>query len=758
MKWTRRKKPKDAQTPVPREVTNVEKMSGLPWAVVMSTSNSIFAYLTLFGSVMVLFLNQLQFSKTQIGLTLGVLHFTGVLAVFVVQFVSRLGFKRAFQIFMSARAAVIIFLLFTPFIWDHYGQQVVFSYVIIIVGLFAVFRTMAITGWMPWAREYIPDAVRGKFTAISNIFTSFSGFLTVLVAGWVIGESGELQNFMYLFAASVFFAAVTVTASRRVPGGVPLPREEKSHLKKVLTTLKDNSFLLFLLGTGLITLGTEPMNAFIPLFLSEEVGLSAGNTIYIQAAAMLGGILTSYLWGWAADRYGSKPVMIWGVIFRAIVPLLWFVIPREAAYSLLLALVISFLSGVASIGFAIGSSRMLFVNIVPGAKSGDYMALFTTWGGLTWAISQVTGGWILDAGKGVSGQLWIFSVDSYVILFLLALIVPLGSAWLMNRIKVKSEVSTGKLAAMFLHGNPLMAFNSMIRFQRAKDERSKVSMTEKLGKSRSPLTVEELLEALADPRFNVRFEAIISIARTDPDPRLTRALCTLLERGEPALSVVAAWALGRIGDLEALTTLREGLGAPYRSIQAHSARSLGTLLDAEMKPELLRRLTEEQDPGLKIAFSSALGNLGAVEAVPEILTLLAETEDQFLRLEVALTLARLVGEESKFVRLLRSARQDAGTAASQILIEISRKLAGSQSEELNTNWEASIDAFAQNDLELGATHLAEGVPLLNLEGLDPAAQQVLTASAEYLTVGGDQRIDFLVLLLHTLSHFVESQL
>ena len=194
-----------------------------------------------------------------------------------------------------------------------------------------------------------------------------------------------------------------------------------------------------------------------------------------------------------------------------------------------------------------------------------------------------------------------------------------------------------------------MAFNSMIRFQRAKDERATVSMTERLGKSRSPLTVEELLEALADPRFNVRFEAIIFIAPYDRDPRLTHALCTMLERVwfcPPALSVVAAWALGRIGDQQAIDALRAGLDAPYRSIQAHSARSLGTLKDDEVtRVSLGRRLVEEQDEGLKIAFTAALCKLGAVEAVPEMLALLTETEDLYLRMEIALALGSLVGEE-----------------------------------------------------------------------------------------------------------------
>ena len=106
-------------------------------------------------------------------------------------------------------------------------------------------------------------------------------------------------------------------------------------------------------------------------------------------------------------------------------------------------------------------------------------------------------------------------------------------------------------------------------------------MTERLGRGSSPLTVDELLEALADPRFNVRYEAIIAIARRAPDERLMNALIDVLNSGEPALGTMAAWALGRIGDENAIRPLREGLDAEYRSVRAHCARSLGTLRDEE---------------------------------------------------------------------------------------------------------------------------------------------------------------------------------
>ena len=93
---------------------------------------------------------------------------------------------------------------------------------------------------------------------------------------------------------------------------------------------------------------------------------------------------------------------------------------------------------------------------------------------------------------------------------------------------------------------------------------------------------------LGDPRFNVRYEAIISIARTPSHPRLTSALIEILNGTELSLSNVSAWALGRIGDPEAVAALRDRLDSDYRSVQAHCARALGTLKDEVVRPPAAR--------------------------------------------------------------------------------------------------------------------------------------------------------------------------
>ena len=741
---------------VDAEITTVEKMRSLPWAVAFSSTNQIFAYLTFFGSVAVLFFNRLGFSNGEIGTTLGILYITGIFSIFLVPYSARIGYKRTFLIYMSARALVVVFMLFTPYVLRTFGEQVVVWYVMAIVGLFAIFRTVTLTGWMPWSREYVPDTVRGKYTAINNIFTNGLGFLTVMIAGLVVGDGEDLDKFLYLFAASFVFAAITVWAATHVPGGAPQPGEgKKSHISEAFATLKEPNFLMFILAVGLVTISSEPMNAFLPLYSNEQLGLSAGVAIYIQAATMFGGILSSYIWGWAADRYGSKPVILLGLALRMVVPVLWFVIPRNTEMSVWLALGAALFRGIANMGWLIGSSRMLYVSLVPAAKSGDYLAVWTTWGGITWAISQVLGGWLLDASAGLSGHLWLFEFDSYIVLFSIALFVPIISFILLNKVREsEEEVSVGSFASLFFQGNPFMAVNAMIRFQRARDEETVVKLTERLGQSRSPLTVEELLEAISDPRFNVRFEAIISIARREPDPRLVSVLCTVLERDEPALGVVAAWALGRLGAPDALDSLRDGLDAPYRSIQAHSARSLGTLQDEAVLPLLTRRLAEEEDIGLKVAYTSALGKLRAVPAVPDILSLLWRQEDHYIQLEIALALARIMGEEPKFIELLRSVRNDAGTTYSQSATQILQAYGDALDEGQIEQVGLAAEAFARGELDEAVEGLLAGLEGVAVPKHSDTVSLVAAETRQQLARHKAGRIDILLLYFLSLLHAV----
>lgn len=728
------------------EPTNIEKLRGLRWSIAGDAANTVFVQFTFFGSVFILFLDALGLSKTEIGLLLSFFPFAGLIALPIAPRVARFGFKRTFLTFWGVRKIFTACLLLTPLVVNVLGAGTAVIFVGVIVALFALCRAIAETGKFPWVQEYVPNQVRGKFAATGNLIATIVGIVSVAVAGYVINRSEGLGGFMLLIGIGVLVGLAGVWAYSFIPGGAPTAVAAQTQERDLKSAVRDRSFRNYLIGAALITLGTVPMTSFLPLFMSEEVGLSDGQVVLLQNGVLVGSLLFGHAWGWAADRYGSMPVMLSGLALRLALPLGWLFMPRNSPLSLYAALGIALIQGISDMGWGIGFGRLFFVSVVPPEKKTDYTALYYAWVGVIGGLSQLVGGWILDLSQGFSARL---DLSPYALLFVLGLVLPLISLRFFRGVARDARVSMGTFAGFFLRGNPFVAVESMIRYHLAKDEETTVRLTERLGQARSLLAVEELLEALADPRFNVRFEAIVAIGRTRPDEQLIEALAEVLHSNDPALSVMAAWALGRIHDQRARETLHAALDSEYRSIRAHSARSLGTLRDETAVPNLLHRLQTEPDHGLRIAYASALGQLQVVEAVPHILELLRRETDAMLRRELALALARLIDQEHTFVRLLRQVSGDVGTAVAQAMLPLTKKWP--QAAELA----AAADAFARNDLEIGAAEFAQFLQYMSMANLLPHRTMILQECAVRLAQDGSDRLEYVLLALPVISEMQE---
>jgi HEAT repeat protein/MFS family permease len=739
------------------EPTNAEKIRRLPWSIASNTSNTVFVQYTFFGSAFVLFLNQLQLNNRQVGLLLSMFPFFGLVALFIGPAVGRYGFKRVFLTFYGLRKVVAAFLLLTPWVLSTFGSQAALGFVMVIVIVFALCRATSETALIPWSQEYIPNNIRGKYAALTNIFSRLTGVAAAAVGGYIIGEATGLNGFMILIAIGVIFGFISVWTATYRPGGASTrgTGAEQASLSDMLKVVRDSNFSRYMVGLGLITLGTVPMISFLPLFMREQVGLTAGQVIWLETGSLVGGMVSTYLWGWAADRYGSKPVMMFGVYAKVLLPIGWMLMPHNSFWSIYAALGIAFMQGITDVSWAIGSSRLLYVSVVPPEKKTEYLGFYYAAMGIFGGVSQLIGGWVLDASAGLTGQVSLIEINPHVPLFVAGLIFPVFSLFIFRRVRSDSPVSTSEFASMFLHGNPIYALGMLPRYYLAKDERSVVNVTERLGRTQSPLTVEELLDALNDPRFNVRFEAIISIARMRADPRLVEALEGIVQGTELSLSVVAAWALGRMGDTGSLDALREGLNSDYRSIRAHCARALGTLGDETIIPILLERLEHETDKGLQVAYGSALGNLAVADAGGPLIELLSGFDNLGARQELALAIARTMGDEQYYTNMLRRVRSDMGTAIAQELFGLAKSIGKDYDHDapVRVALREAAQTFARQDIETGAVRFSHLLRLLLADDTLQMSQtnwSILEAFANRLDEYGAARIEFLLLSLNTL--------
>ncbi len=737
----------------PMEPTTTEKMRGLPWSLAANAANSVFAQFTFFGSVFILFLSELSISNTQIGFLLSLFPFMGLVALFIAPAVARFGYKRTYVTFWGLRKVITAFLILVPWVASQFGPEVTLLVITLITGGFGLCRAIAETGYYPWIQEFIPSSIRGKYSASNNVISSIASMLAVGVASYVLGLNLGLNRFILLFVVGVIFGFLSVWMFNHIPGGAPVKGKtaRRGSYRDLLDAVRDRNLLLYLVGIAFITFGTGPLYSFLPIFMKDQIGLSESGVVSLATAALIGGLMSSHFLGWSADRFGSKPVMISGVIMKIVLPFGWLLMPRNTEASLFFALALAFFQGVAGIAWAVGSGRLLFVSIVPSERKSEYMAVYYALAGIIGGTSQLLGGGLLDLFSDISGQFLFFVVDPFTPLMIASVILPAVSVVIFNRVRADSNVSVSEFAGMFVQGNPIFALERMVRYYHARDERAAVVLTEKMGQAKSPLTVDEMLEALADPRFNVRLEAIISIARMKPHPRLTEALVHVLTGTELALSAMAAWALARMGDEHAVPALRAELDSAYKSIQGQSARALGTLGDRDSIPVLHERLKHETDTGLIMAYAAALGNLRATEAIDTLFEVMRNIENEGARMELALSLARMLGEEHHFIRLLRQIRADAGTAAAQELMQLRNRLARSVSQETRALLSTCSENFAREALDEGIAAIIQMIRALPPSAYyDDLAMRLLRGCADGLETFGAARLEYLIVALHVL--------
>lgn len=729
-------------------LTDVEKISKIPWMIAGDALNIGFFLFSLSGPAFLLFLDELGLDTVQIGLMLSLVPFFSVFTPLFGRFALNLGYKRTFLIFRSARITIIALILLTPWVQTNFGNTSTFYFVALVITGFAFCRAISETATFPWYKIVIPNAIRGKFGAVGGMVSTFVSIFISLISAYIIDSSSTgLYRFILLFGIAIVLGYLSILMYAQVPRETSAQTaNEATGLTELWLVFKDREFFNYMIGVAFISIGGISIVSFIPLYMEKEIGLSEGQVVFLSIGTHIGALLTSFLWGWTADRYGSKPIMQTGIAFLWLLPVSWALLPANSPLSLPLAITIAFLTGVATLAWQIGWTRYMYDN-TPEANKTAYMALFFAWWGISSGIGPLLAGQILRQFSGLSGGWLIFRLSNYTPLFILSFLCIGAGFIIITRLTPGDDTSFVRFTGMFLRGNMIRGIESLIQFNFAGEENYRMVTTEKMGDARSPFSHNELIEALYDPSFNVRYQAINSISRMAPEPELVDALLDILEDEPSELSFAVTRALGRLGDTRAIEPLRKYLNSGYHLLEANSARALAMLGDREIIPDLHDKMVKESHPTLKVAYATALGKLDGMVAMPEMFELLGELHTEVLRGEVGLALARLTGDELYFANYWRAVRFDPGTSIAQAILGLQRLTNDSVFGELAAQ---AASRFAENDLTAGAELLQQMTKNLPAGVVDPTINEMVTQCASLLDSFGGKRVEYILLTLHVL--------
>ncbi len=423
-----------------------EKIRGLPWSVAFNVFNSIFCIFTVFGSVFLLFLTEIGISKQLMGFILSLFPFCGLLAPFLSPYIEFFGSKRVFLICFGLRKFSIALFLFLPWIIGRYGDRAGLYFLVFCISIFAVLRAVGETAIYAWTKEYVPDGIRGKYSAINGAATGVVSLLATYFASHVVGKGGGIERYMLLIGTGCIFGIIGVYFMKFVPGGNPSVQRKLPNISadEITEPMKDKNFIFFLAAVGTAIMGSLLM-IFLPLFAKEKLGIPPGNVILLDNATILGSLILCFLWGWMSDRFGGRPILMLNLCIYACVPLGWLVISRQYPSAFAFAAVLYFISGSTLTGRSVGDTRFLYSGIVPEEGAVYYTSLFYAWLGFVGGMAPLMAGYILKRFAGLNVMFAGRTVDAYSIIFGMNFLFQLTAILLYRKVKPDRLIKTRHL-------------------------------------------------------------------------------------------------------------------------------------------------------------------------------------------------------------------------------------------------------------------------------------------------------------------------
>lgn len=546
--------------------------------------------------------------------------------------------------------------------------------------LSSILTSMPQPAWTSWMSDLVPPDHRGRYFGRRNMVAGFVGMLVGMLAAWFLdymvhSRRQPAMGFAVVFAAGLLGAVLSLVLILRQPEPTPSSAttqgeaSRQSFLDHYRAPFADPNFRALLLFSAVFCIGQF---VAAPFFTAYGLQILRLNYVWMQILAAVVGVsnmLGMPLWGFLADRFGNKPILVLNVVGVFTLPFFWIpTSPHHLVLSLILLLFNSLGSGLFWAGVGLTQFNLI-IACSPPQRTATYAATLSAVTGLIGGIAPMVGGILLQMLAGVHISLFGLSIINYHLLFALAAVMRLAALPFLRSLEDKGAVSTTKVL-QDLGRSGLRQWRYIRTLQRAAEEEARRRAAEGLTEKGSHLAIEELGRALSDPSRAVRAEAARALGETADTSAVDLLLKALEDTGTDIVGEIAR-ALGKLGDRRANQALITLLKGPQEALSESDrfalVRALGKLGGADAVDALIRLFSTEEDGQLLEALTFALGETGASKAVQPL-------SERFKRLPVGHPLRRAIVralgdiEEKSALPLLRSLLEQPDTEPSLIPI------------------------------------------------------------------------------------------
>jgi HEAT repeat protein/MFS family permease len=461
-----------------------------------------------------------------------------------------------------------------------------------------VLGSFAGPAFLAWLSALVPPDYRGRYFGRRNMILGLVSAASALPPALFLDQAVKYQRFSeavafaVLYGLGALFLFLSLWALRKMPEPPRTPAERKG-LRGIWAFYREpfrtRNFRALLGFNTFLVFGQMFAGQFFTVYMLEQIRMPY---LMVQVAGLIAALFSSLampLWGYLADKFGNKPLLMlsmWGVVF---LPYLWFLTdPDRYLWSVGVILFIQVLAG--SLWAGVGLTQFnLNVAVAPPEQRAVYMGALS-------AIVSLMGGLAAFGSGALMEALKTFVADPtrFFVLFAVASLFRLLALPWLRAIREPEEHSTRYVLSQLRASVRPRGWRAMRQLRGQADVATRLHAIRTLSEEKTPLAVEELTAALHDPIPEVRRAAARALGAIG-DARAVPALIQALQDPASNLMLEAADALGAISSPDATDALLPLLQAERIEARIAAAQALRRIADPRALPALIQRL--EHAPG-----------------------------------------------------------------------------------------------------------------------------------------------------------------
>ncbi len=601
-----------------------------------------FSFLLLSGNMITLFALRLGAS----GAVLGLLASFPYLAFFFMalgkRLVSAFGVVRLFGHAWLVRYVMMLPALLIPLVAARSGPAAALGMLLICTFGFHAARGVGMIGESPTMAALSAGRDRGEYVSRFHMVVSTVSIVAGLFIALLLGERAPLSRFALFLGAGIlagFFSTALVYK-------LPEPDEtragaQQSLFETVTRALGEPNFARFVGGFAFYAVLTGMGRSFLIVYAKQVYAQPDSAAIFFTVVGSFGAVCMGYLARLLIDRLGAKPIYLFFIAMYAVS-----LIPAAVAPGLQGMTIALFLSGVfffATMGLtgAENSAQVYFFGLVDPRDQLNLGILYFLTLGVGGSLGSLFGGVLLDVlpAVGIVRPAAVFRVFFSLMVGLLFVALFLNSR--LERRGARSFLNT---FGIIFSLRDLRAINLLHQLDQPHSIPDERRLIREIAESHSEVSLEQILEKLDSPSYEVRTEALAALEHLPLDRAAEDALIAHLTNQEFTTAFLAARIIGSLRIERARSELRKTMYSEDHLLAARSIVALAQVGERRVIPEVETIMRISEHPMMTIHAAMALKLFGETSSLPVLLDRVRrEGGAPYVRDELVLAMMGIIG-------------------------------------------------------------------------------------------------------------------